>query len=99
MSKTEAKTDTAERGCLTRLVSLRCWWLGCDLNPHEPEGECPHCNRWWDGMDPDRMGMRWRIQRWWEYQRPGWMRPTTYFRKCRDCGRRWNKHTDDCPPF
>ena len=33
-----------------------------------------------------------RIKEWFTYK-------TRHFRKCHDCGMRWSKHTDSCPPF
>lgn len=35
----------------------------------------------------------------WNRLKDWFYRKTRYFQKCHDCGKRWNKHTDDCHPF
>lgn len=41
----------------------------------------------------DKLWRKWsRIRDWFTYK-------TRYFRKCHDCGMRWGKHDDSCPPF
>jgi len=55
-----------------------------------------HCG---DIVEYGWSGVRQEIRYWWMYQAPSWLRPLRWAKKCRDCGKRFGKHTDDCPPF
>lgn len=79
------------------LRKLCCWWSGHQINWRYDHGQCDRCEEWHD-FD-SALGKWQRIRNWWIWSRPRWMRPVQYFSKCRDCGQRFNRHTNDCPPF
>lgn len=83
---------------MNTLRKLGCWWNGHIHDHSQSEGSiCTNCDEWhsWD----ETLGARYHIWSWWHFHRPVWMRPIAFFRKCPDCGQRFNRHTDDCPPF
>lgn len=83
---------------LARLVRRRCWWRGHNVPPYGgfPD-ECMECGKLCDPDDTLGVWDHWLFL--WRYHRPNWMRPIEYFSKCSTCGKRLNRHTDDCPPF
>lgn len=76
---------------------LHCWWGGHDLCDHRGSGDyCSRCGDWVEWHEWH--GLKQRIQHYWWYGRPRWLRRDFYTR-CKECGRRFNRHTDACPPF
>jgi len=79
------------------LRKIRCWWSGHELLDYRSSGDCcARCGewKWWH----EWAGMKHRIRHWWLYHRPQILR-RSYYAKCSDCGQRFNRHTNDCPPF
>jgi len=96
--ETSDTADQARRTWLHRFVRLlRCWYDGHETPPdYYGDNTCLHCGKWVPAGET--MGARNRWRHWWNYQRPEWLR-TRFYRKCRDCGKRFNNHTSECPPF
>ena len=81
------------------ILRLRCWWRGhhqgssgecCEDLPFR----CTVCGKrvfhpWLGVVDELRFWWRWYVA----------SRVRSFFRRCRDCGKRFNRHTDECPPF
>lgn len=76
---------------------LRCWIDGHETPPdYYGDNTCMNCGRFVPAGET--LGVRQKLRFWWLYRRPQWMR-ARFYRKCRDCGQRFNKHRGDCPPF
>lgn len=80
----------------TILTSIKCWWLGHNWPPFE-DAECERCGKVWSSGDAS--GASVRLWFWWHYHRPRWLKPWTLLKRCHDCGERFGKHTNNCPPF
>lgn len=75
-----------------------------DDNYNSPYGvfRCKRCgtvtdyNEDYDAGSLNLAGKLWR--KWTRFK--DWLyRKTRYFKKCHNCGKRWNRHDDSCPPF
>lgn len=82
----------------------------CKIWAHDyGDGESPYgvfqCKRcgtetyYNEDYDNGSLNMAGKLWRKWNRIKGWFYRKTRYFRKCHDCGKRWNKHTSDCAPF
>ena len=92
--KTKLKRWTGWDSVRRLVRRFQCAWQGHTPPPWGEE--CMHCG---EIVEYGWSGVRQEIRYWWMYQAPSWLRPLRWVKKCRDCGKRFGKHTDDCPPF
>lgn len=79
------------------ITKLNCWYYGHETPPdYYGDNTCIHCGKFIEAGAT--IGVRNEVQFWWNYRRPQWMR-LRFYQKCRDCGKRFNQHSEDCPPF
>ena len=75
-----------------------------DNNYNSPYGvfQCKRCGTVTDyneDYDAGSLNLAGKLWRKWTRFKDWFYRKTRYFRKCHDCGMRWGKHDDSCPPF
>lgn len=84
----------------------------CKIWAHDYEDDCynsPYgvfrCKRcgtvtdYNEDYDAGSLNLAGKLWRKWRRTKDWFTRKTRYFQKCHDCGMRWNKHDDSCPPF
>jgi ribosomal protein L34E len=75
-----------------------------DHSYNSPYGifKCKRCGTETDyneDYDAGSLNLASKLWRKWTRIKDWFYRKTSYFQKCHDCGKRWNKHDESCPPF